>query len=330
MNKLDDSMDTDNSNFMLWFLDRREGLPFYKSACEYHPDPMPYLEIKSVPVLLAFFGFLKYQLKENKLSRGCDVYVRGHTQPYPHLVPSLFRQGKVYITCYDEINRRIKAFDDFIAKIQHAEHYFSGFRKMKPEDVGAILQHYGFNTPWIDVVNNIYPAVWFAQNEQINCDKGAYYSKAKNFGWLTFIATKDKNGIELIVKDLQPSISSLNLRPIAQHGHSFIHPDYTKQELIQKCLNVDTHIVAQVKFPLTGFKLDSQFLSTVNLFPSESYDTTSEELKNTEDITTNYCEEIEKLHCLEPKALGRYVRIINPSKRLFDFWPKQTSFYFNK
>jgi|GEM_PF-1666463 len=309
-------MDKDNSNFMLRFLDYRENMPSYKAACEYHTDPVPYLEIKSVPVLLAFFGFLKYQLKDNKMSRGCDVYIRGNTQPYPHLVPSLFRQVEGYITCHNEINRRIKAFDNFIEKIQQTEHYFSGFRKMKPEDVGAILQHYGFNTPYIDVVGNIYTAVWFAQNEQINCDKGAYYSKAKNFGWLTFVATKDKNGIELIVKDLQPSISSLNLRPIAQHGQSFIHPDYTNKELIQKCLNVDTHIVAQVKFPLKDFKLDSQFLSTINLFPSESYDNTSEELKNTENITTNYCEEIEKLNCLEPKALGRYVRIIKPLKRI--------------
>jgi hypothetical protein len=181
------------------------------------------------------------------------------------------------------------------------------------KEIGPILQHYGFKTPWIDVVDNIYTAVWFAQNrlkpqEQFREESNKIsYIKNETSGWLTFIATKNHSNDKLLSKNLQSSESSLSLRLSAQHGYSLMHPNSTNSDVVKRCSNLDDYIVGRVEFPNTHwFNIDSQFISAKNLFPIEVYDRMAKVFL--ESKITEECKIIEDKYKLT-EMLGRYRQV---------------------
>jgi hypothetical protein len=103
-------------------------------------------------VLIQAAGYLKHV---RALIHKQSVYFRGQSQLYPTLPPTLYRGVK-----HDKT--RVK-------RDTAMKHFLEGIRKEKQvlRAVGEpvqepILQHYGFRTSWLDVVDNVWVALWFA------------------------------------------------------------------------------------------------------------------------------------------------------------------------
>jgi hypothetical protein len=120
-------------------------------------DELPHLEICDLPLLAGFTGYLKSQcFKRDECSR---VFYRGQIKNYD-LIPSLFRDYDGIATDNARIELRLRAYNKLV---QRTSSLYDAYR-FRREDLNPILQHYGIRTPWIDLVNNIFVAIWFAIN----------------------------------------------------------------------------------------------------------------------------------------------------------------------
>lgn len=100
--------------------------------------------------------------------------------------------------------------------------------------VEPLLQHYGTATRWLDMVDNVWVALWFACHRQVTNRNYAYHVKrsiaqegASAMGYIIVIGTgtTEKTTIpgystseRLNVIDLRYAVPSVYLRPHAQHG----------------------------------------------------------------------------------------------------------------
>ncbi|MCA3424937.1 MAG: FRG domain-containing protein [Roseomonas sp.] len=96
-------------------------------------------------------GYLKYKFGKSNLA----ILFRGQTRNYDSLSPTLFRgiigeksqsdRVATLKTSCKEIAKRNKIFDDIPVEAHE-----------------PLLQHYGLKTSWIDLVDNVWIALWFA------------------------------------------------------------------------------------------------------------------------------------------------------------------------
>ncbi|WP_082178271.1 FRG domain-containing protein [Arthrobacter sp. ZBG10] len=100
--------------------------------------------------------------------------------------------------------------------------------------VEPLLQHYGLKTRWLDVVDNIWVALWFACHAQITVGRYAHHSRrsvgqegtaAKAYVYVFETGETDSTSIpgyqvgeKTRLVDLRYSVPSIYLRPHAQHG----------------------------------------------------------------------------------------------------------------
>ncbi|MBY4641516.1 FRG domain-containing protein [Gluconacetobacter entanii] len=96
-------------------------------------------------------GYLKFI--EGPARRG--VFFRGQRKLYKTLSPTLFRD----IATQEAQSRRISALRQACASIARKNIIFD---QIPPEAHEPLLQHYGLNTSWLDLVDNIWIALWFA------------------------------------------------------------------------------------------------------------------------------------------------------------------------
>lgn len=96
-----------------------------------------------------------------------QVFLRGCTQDHPASVPSLFRDksrnGFTY--CRETV---IQLWDAYQALLNALHKELAPKRaksRWRRRNLGAVLQHYGIKTPWLDVVRNLHTAIWFATHE---------------------------------------------------------------------------------------------------------------------------------------------------------------------
>src|SRR5439155_13911771 len=106
---------------------------------------------------------------------------------------------------------------DFAAKLAE-----SAPKRFGRPHLPALLQHYGVRTSWLDVVDNLYVAIWFATHTRSG---GAWTGKSSgDYGWLYFISTTYSTSC-LTVVDFRDSHHHLSTRPHAQHGLSVTRSD---------------------------------------------------------------------------------------------------------
>ena len=136
-------------------------------------------------------------------------------------------------------------------------------RFMRP-NIAALLQHYGYRTSWLDVIDNLWTAVWFATHE-ITGVNGNVEARCRNSsGWLYFLSVPD----ECHAIDLRESQHGLSLRPHAQAGWSVRGHSSTVR-------NLDSLVLATVEFPVTDrWKLLGYIGSEAFFFPSSELDDT--------------------------------------------------------
>ena len=181
-------------------------------------------DIHTCHALIQLAGYIKYKLNDEV------VLFRGQKNNYGSIEPSLYRRV---------INKQPKIIQDSCARSKLVKDlnkikqvlYDNNFfiKNIDFELSEPIMQHYGFNTRYVDFVDNIWVALAFSvlsyQSGTKTFADNLLYIDNKDYGYLYIVSLgkyidkhhiiTDKN-YEII--DLRKSIPSLYLRPHAQHG----------------------------------------------------------------------------------------------------------------
>ena len=110
------------------------------------------------------------------------------------------------------------------------------FKKFPDHAHEPLLQHYGIKTTWIDIVDNIWVALWFSVFESFSAGENNEFvhldmrkpSVDSPFGYLLLLVVSENRrltpvrgmvkGTNTEVVDLRVAAPSVFLRPHAQHG----------------------------------------------------------------------------------------------------------------
>jgi len=160
----------------------------YKIQCFHANDPYAMVQIT---------GYLKSELK----NKG-RVYFRGQRKIYGNnlLIPSAYRNLKTNGAMH-KVNERLKN----IVSAYRAQCSIFSKRKINDETIEAVLQHYGYNTSWIDIVDNAWVALWFA------CHRYVIDNSLKSIGhWVLRAAGKSEGKVVLYKRDKEGAILSRN------------------------------------------------------------------------------------------------------------------------
>jgi len=281
-------------NLMEKFLQDRRKLEAYKKI-EYHEsNGNNYIYIEDPRFLAGFAGYLKFQCLKQKICT--KVFCRGQTNDFK-IIPSLLRDLDGIISDDEIIQRRLKAYKELINKIPLL---YTPYR-FRLEKITPILQHYGIRTPWIDLVDNIYIAIWFATNQfKLNENGKGYFEKScKEFGWIYFMGIKD--GLEYY--DLREKHSSLSLRIHVQHGISVTR---NNNDWDLRNRDLKDFIIAKVKIPNNkNWNLNNFIFTTDFLFPNVNLDNTYKCLKK--NIFSILLQEITEKYNLKQIEMGNIV-----------------------
>ena len=222
-----------------------------------------FLSIESPSSLAAFFAFCSGQ------SLNTRIFLRGCTEDHATAYPSLFRELNHDDPRHDEQTNRWRAYKYVLERLRNLDG-----QRWRRKDLGAVLQHYGIKTPWLDVVRNLYSAIWFATHDlQSNGLDGKAQRTQEDHCWISFYRRKAPLAKSLLqVMDISAQHSSTHLRPHAQHGGSLaMQSDNDKEQSRNQDFN--RFRVAQIRIPNSAeWTLSGHMASTVYMFPSGDLD----------------------------------------------------------
>ncbi|MXY25399.1 MAG: FRG domain-containing protein [Acidobacteria bacterium] len=197
-----------------------------------------YLHMKDPVVLATLIAFCS--------GDGHRIFLRGCRRDFPKCLPSIFRDKDE--SCSDP-EKRWSAYKCILKKLRTQ---FDGTR-WDEEDLGAVLQHYGIKTPWLDVVQNIHTAVWFATHklDARNSSHRVVKPTTNEHGWI-YLYVDRRAGRKLNVVDLRAAHSSQHTRPHVQQGLSLAmqgDPNDDGEFRLTADQDFITYQVARVRFP---------------------------------------------------------------------------------
>lgn len=151
------------------------------------------------------------------------IFLRGQTRLHSSMAPSLYRGVK-------NIDRVYKGLSKEIKRLREAGILLSDSKAV----TYSLLHHYGLKTPYLDVVDNIWTALWFATHTATNTVIGTnehinYSNSTTDFSYILLIATDAMNeigasgvyeGSETELVDLRKAAPSIFLRPHLQHAYT--------------------------------------------------------------------------------------------------------------
>ena len=260
---------------------------------------IPVYSIKSYHSLTQFIGYGEYI--NNQWG---NVYLRGQTSLYNGcLSPSLLRRkiisGENQLVKEKaeaatsntvkfsniNINHRFSEYKHQINESLNGTQHFTGWNK---DIIEPLLQHYGIKTHWIDIVDNIWVALWFALHKTSStiADGREYIHMFENdddeYGYVLLIGcdAQDNNPYQAgvykststIMVDLRKAVPSFFLRPHAQHA-LMLRKRSSKYE---DFMDYTDRIIGIAKIRVKdGLKWIGQtgLLSVQSLFPPPYYDT---------------------------------------------------------
>lgn len=235
--------------------------------------PLPILPKREIPVfdftsiheLVRYIGYAKH------INDECRIFLRGQSCLYGSMLPSLLR---------DRPNH-LRAYNDFGKWARPLKMKINPKNDLPNSTFYPLLQHYGFKTPYLDVVDNIWTALWFSlhtascvvagQHEHVD-----YKINSAPYSYLLLLASDaikeispgiyEGNDSELI--DLRKALPSIYLRPHMQHAYAIKHRGTDDLDLM-------VNVVGIAKFS-TALGLEwlgnGSSLSTKALFPSAAQD----------------------------------------------------------
>jgi FRG domain-containing protein len=180
-------------------------------------------------VLVQAAGYLKHVRAK---SHGKSVYFRGQSKLYPTLPPTLYR-GLIKPESRDRRDGKMQGF------LKQIRENGQALRTVSEHVQEPLLQHYGFKTRWLDVVDNVWIALWFAcytthsfggHSEYLHFEKRIvrHVPKDERFAYILLLesaaAPDEKLGAgcfkdsDSATIDLRIAASSHFVRPHAQHG----------------------------------------------------------------------------------------------------------------
>lgn len=245
---------------------------------------------KDPQALVTIAGYLKYVHAKEE---GEGVYFRGQTKLFGTLQPALYR-GLVNPAASAKRDATLK---DMLWAVRSSAPIFQKFGAYAHE---PLLQHYGISTTWIDLVDNVWIALWFACNRAIISGKSKahmHFEKRipgddEKYAFILLISAeivarnRKKPGYyfgpttELV--DLRMAAPSIFLRPHAQHGLLFRKRGNAKSG---RPIDYSTQIRGVIAVELSK-ALDwlgsGQMVSAHSLFPPPYYDGGYDILLNTE------------------------------------------------
>lgn len=235
------------------------------------------LECTTPHALTRAAGYMKHVRGQ----RGERVFFRGQTMNWPSCTPSLFRaRGRS-----SEPSKRRALLDAYIAEVREAKAFIRG--TSYPYDFAheAVLQHYGIATCWLDLVDNIWVALWFAVQACVadrDCTHHWHFTPSQEpFAYILLVSpgehltpVDEKPGLyeteRCALIDLRVAVPSLYVRPHAQHGLLIRRKAYTAKDT-----SLDGQIVGTIKVAteLARRWLGSGYLHDPHVvFPPPHYD----------------------------------------------------------
>jgi hypothetical protein len=249
-----------------------------------------WLDIQSPNVLAEFVSFCKLPLRFANLK----VVFRGEDRFHRRMVPSLYRRCRT-----EAAKQRLSTvYRRFLAELPHL---VRGTRFQK-NDFGAVLQHYGLSTPWLDAVDDLSIAIWFALHRAQITNRGWLYSRSEeSHGWIVLMACDQS----IQLNDLRSQHSSRSSRCHAQQAYSIARKG-DAESYCESCADLTDLVIARVRIPnqnewhLSGFRYSQDYF-----FPSCHIDDTYRRLR--ESGIDQILEKLEMDNGLAEKSLGRVV-----------------------
>ena len=268
---------------------------------EWHKYNRQFLHLRDPTLLAALVAYCS--------GRRQRVFLRGCTENHPFSVPSLFRDksrnGTAY--CRDKCIRLWDAYQVVLALLRRELAPNNSKSRWRRRNLGAVLQHYGIETPWLDVVRNLQTAIWFATHE-LDPDRNIWHPiPSENHGWISLYSRRPRERCgsldSLVVGDLWGEQSSRHFRPHAQQGLSLaMQTDNAPCPFKEQDFN--HYRIAQVCFPNSQrWALCGQMFSARFLFPAPEQDDSVQQLNRPE--VQNILEQACTSNGLDPGTLGR-------------------------
>lgn len=208
-------------------------------------NDIPCLFVENLPVLMQVIGYAKYISDDKNIK----VYYRGQGNIHGSLKPTLFRGASNGDTSRRGKQKRLIDFFRENSVGDGSRITGKSFSGIEWNTFEALIQHYGISTTWIDVVDNIWIAIWFATHQVNVSSKDPRYVQYslrkkgnKKYGYILLICNvdiqnhltehkfHDVNDIEFkysSVIDLRNKVPSYFIRPHAQHGLSLRPKDFS-------------------------------------------------------------------------------------------------------
>lgn len=186
-------------------------------------NQVPVYEISSYHALIQFIGYAKYL---NRYTG--NVYLRGQHTLYPALKPSIFRG----VSASRGFMKRNDYIDKFVKKCASNIYSLGNLDAIVRE---PLLQHYGIGTRWIDLVDNVWVAIWFGTYDWHTSIFDREYKNvvprkktSDEYFYILLVRTDGINedvtvpglyrGANTYTIDLRKSAPSTFLRPHSQHA----------------------------------------------------------------------------------------------------------------
>lgn len=241
---------------------------------------LPVYHVSSPHALVQAAGYLKFVLAREA---PCTVLYRGQTHLHPTLRPSLYRG----VATEQAKNRCDKALTEYLADVEREKKVLRGIR----EDVREpLLQHYGIRTRWIDLVDNVWIALWFACHSAqatgplkafLHFERRTPRGRKSEYAYVLLVRSAvistpaDRPGVTLgtdtEIVDLRVAAPSVFLRPHAQHALLLRR----RRGLDHKHVDYGEFVVGTIRARLEdalGWLGEGRMLTIHALFPPPTYD----------------------------------------------------------
>ena len=268
-----------------------------------------FMSVEDPIALAAFVAFCS--------RKGEQIFLRGSNGDHLYSVPSLFRDPGGCSYSERKCEQLWYAYQDAIIRLRRRLTKNKNKSRWRRLNLGAVLQHYGMKTPWLDVVRNLHTAVWFATNEfsRAHGSHSIARESGKPHGWISLYVRRTVVGSHspLAVNDLWEISRRGTFGRIPNKGSLSMQKDGESYPAREQDLNKNYRI-GQVRFPnstkqehSSKWKLGGHMFTAPFLFPNAEDDDSLKELEaaDIDGVLWSVC----KCHELETGMLGALFRV---------------------